>query len=227
MKRNTLFIALAAALLMSSCASKKELVGCREQNTALNNTLMTTREDLAGKNARIASLEEQVEAQRTAALELAPWDSVCMCSAKTQEGVQELVETLVSYLPEGPQWFPSDMETDQSLEVIVAEFIREKILSMLRDEVPHAIGVQTDELAYVSKKKLYRIAATIYVERESQKGMVIGKNGSVVKEIGSDARKDLERLLGAQVFLDLSVKVRKNWRRDANQIRRFGYGEGL
>ena len=119
------------------------------------------------------------------------------------------------------------METDQPLEVIIAEFIREKILRTFRDEIPHAIGVQTEELEYVKKKDLYRIRAIIYTEHESQKGMIIGKKGSAIKHIGSEARIDLEHILGCRVYLDLSVKVRKNWRRDANQIRRFGYGEGL
>ncbi|MBQ9068264.1 MAG: KH domain-containing protein, partial [Eggerthellaceae bacterium] len=130
-------------------------------------------------------------------------------------------------LPEGPAWFPSEMETDQPEEVVVAEFIREKILRSFRDEVPHAIGVVTEEMAYDKKKDLTRIYAMIYVERDSQKGMIIGKGGSALKRIGTEARADLEQLLGTRVFLDLRVKVRKNWRRDINQIRRFGYGEGI
>ena len=164
--------------------------------------------------------------QREAGSGLADWDAVVTCSAETLEGVDDVIDTIVSFLPEGPRWFPDDMETDQPLEVIVAEFIREKILRSFRDEIPHAIGVQTEELAYVRKKDLYRIRAIIYTEHESQKGMIIGKQGSSIKRIGTEAREDLERLLGTRVFLDLSVKVKKNWRRDASQIRRFGYGEG-
>ena len=167
-----------------------------------------------------------LEKQRESAMALAEWDAVVACSAETGEGVEEVVSALVGFLPEGPLWFPDDMETDQSLEVIVAEFIREKILRSFRDEIPHAIGVQTEELAYVRKKDLYRIRAIVYTEHESQKGMIIGKGGSAIKRIGTEAREDLERMLGARVFLDLSVKVKKNWRRDAAQIRRFGYGDG-
>ena len=168
----------------------------------------------------------QLEEQRAAAEKLADWDAVVACSAETLDGVDEAVATLVGFLPEGPQWFPADMETDQPLEVIVAEFIREKILRSFRDEIPHAIGVQTEEMEYVRKKDLYRIRAIVYTEHDSQKGMIIGKGGSAIKRIGTEAREDLERILGTRVFLDLSVKVKKNWRRDATQIRRFGYGEG-
>ena len=168
----------------------------------------------------------QLEEQRAAAEKLADWDAVVACSAETLDGVDEAVATLVGFLPEGPQWFPADMETDQPLEVIVAEFIREKILRSFRDEIPHAIGVQTEEMEYVRKKDLCRIRAIVYTEHDSQKGMIIGKGGAAIKRIGTEAREDLERILGARVFLDLSVKVKKNWRRDAAQIRRFGYGDG-
>ena len=118
------------------------------------------------------------------------------------------------------------MDTDQPIEVLVAEFVREKILRAFSDEIPHAIGVQTEELRYERKRGMHVVRAIVYVERESQKGMIIGKGGSAIKRIGTEARADLERLLGTPVYLDLSVKVKKNWRRDAAQIRRFGYGEG-
>ena len=170
--------------------------------------------------------EETLANQVQAAQALVSWDGVVTCSATQDLGVEQFVSTVVSFLPEGPQWFPSDMETDQPLEVVIAEFIREKILRSFRDEVPHAIGVQTEEMEYVKRKGLYRIRAIIYTEHESQKGMIIGKRGAAIKQIGSEARVDLERILGCRVFLDLSVKVKKNWRRDASQIRRFGYGEG-
>ena len=169
---------------------------------------------------------EQIAAQREAAEGLADWDAMVALSAETGYNVEAFVEEVVYLLPEGPAWFPPDMETDQPIEVVVAEFIREKILRTFRDEVPHAIGVALNEMEYDRKKDLYRIFAVIYVERDSQKGIIIGKRGAAIKRIGTEARRDLELLLGSKVFLDLSVKVRKNWRRDANQIRRFGYGEG-
>ena len=155
--------------------------------------------------------EATLAAQRESAVKLADWDAVVACSAETLQGVDETVSTLVEFLPEGPRWFPEDMETDQPLEVIVAEFIREKILRSFRDEIPHAIGVQTEEFEYVRKKDLYRIRAIVYTEHESQKGMIIGKGGKAIKRIGTEAREDLEHILGTRVFLDLSVKVKKNW----------------
>ena len=168
------------------------------------------------------TLDEQAAPPR----ELADWDCVITCSALENENVQAFVDAAVELLPEGPQWFPADMETDQPLEVIVAEFIREKILRSFRDEIPHAIGVQTEEMKYSKKKNLHSIRAIVYVEHESQKGMIIGKRGEAIKRIGTEAREDLEHILGTRVYLDLSVKLKKNWRRDASQIKRFGYGEG-
>ena len=168
----------------------------------------------------------QIEAQKQAASALCDWDDVLVCSGETGEGVAHLVDVVTELLPEGPKWFPDDMETDQPIEVVVAEFVREKILRSFRDEVPHAIGVKVEEMRYNRKNKTNSIMAIIYVERDSQKGIIIGKGGQAIKRIGTEARADLEQLLGTKVYLDLSVKVKKNWRRDASQIRRFGYGEG-
>ena len=195
-----------------------EWVAAQVRKTKTKKVLVLSKTDLVDGT----TLDEQ----RQAASSLAEWDAIVACSAETLDGVDETVATLVGFLPEGPKWFPDDMETDQPLEVIVAEFIREKILRSFRDEIPHAIGVQTEEFEYVRKKDLYRIRAIVYTEHDSQKGMIIGKGGNAIKRIGTEAREDLERILGTRVFLDLSVKVKKNWRRDANQIRRFGYGEG-
>ncbi|WP_350454610.1 GTPase Era [Slackia heliotrinireducens] len=168
-----------------------------------------------------------IEEQMKAAKKLARWDEIVVLSAKTGKNVSGFEEAVATWLPEGPKWFPDDMDTDQPLEVIVAEFIREKILRSFRDEVPHSIGVVTEDMQYERKKDLYKIYATIYVERDSQKGIIIGKGGQAIKQIGIEARKDLEQLLGCGVYLDLNVKIKKNWRRDLNQIRRFGYGEGI
>lgn len=169
---------------------------------------------------------EQISKQREAAEALMPWDAMVALSAESGHNVDAFVEEVEYLLPQGPAWFPRDMETDQPIEVIVAEFVREKILRSFHDEVPHAIGVTVDEMEYVKKTDLTRIHAIVYVERDSQKGIIIGKRGAAIKQIGTEARADLEQLLGTRVFLDLMVKVKKNWRRDASQIRRFGYGEG-
>lgn len=169
---------------------------------------------------------DALASQRALATEKLEWDAVVELSSVTGENVDVFVNQVAELLPEGPLWFPADMETDQPEEMIVAEFIREKILNSMRDEVPHAVGVVVDEYDYNPKKRLQHIYASIYVERKSQKGIIIGKGGAAIKQIGIEARKDLETLLGCKVFLELQVKIRKNWRRDLNQIRRFGYGEG-
>lgn len=169
---------------------------------------------------------DTIAEQRTRAQKYIDWDGEVALSAKEHDGIDEFLSLVAQFLPEGPLWFPADAETDQPIEVLIAEFIREKILYNAYDEVPHAVGVVVDDMTYNRRKDLESIFATIYVERDSQKGIIIGKGGSCIKEIGSAARKDLEILLGCKVFLDLNVKVRKNWRRDINQIRRFGYGEG-
>lgn len=169
---------------------------------------------------------EELEVQRGAAIAAGTWDRVVELSSVTGENLDEFVDAVENYLPAGPLWFPADMETDQPIEVLIAEFIREKILLTVHDEVPHAVGVVVEDMEYNRRKNMERIYASVYVERESQKGIIIGKGGAAIKEVGTQARKDLEILLGKKVFLDLQVKVRKNWRRDLNQIRRFGYGEG-
>ena len=171
--------------------------------------------------------ESVIEDQLRAARKLGKWDDEIVLSAETGLNVEDFVQSVSSDLPVGPKWFPDDMDTDQPFEVLVAEFIREKILRFYKDEVPHAIGVVAEDIEYDRKKDLYRIYAMIYVERDSQKGIIIGKGGQALKQVGIEARQDLEQLLGCRVFLEMQVKVRKNWRRDLNQIRRFGYGEGI
>ena len=155
------------------------------------------------------------------------FDDIVACSALRGFNVDGFIEAVRRLLPEGPRWFPEGMDTDQPTEVVVAEFIREKILHMTHDEVPHSIGVKVDHLDYDEDKDMYFVEASIYVDRESQKGIVIGKGGEGIKKIGTAARKDIETFLGAHCNLDLIVKVKHNWRQDATQIRKLGYGEGL
>lgn len=181
--------------------------------------LVVTKADLADQ----ATVNRQIEA----ASALVKFDEVVALSAKTGFGVDGFAQTVIGLLPEGPRYFPRDMATDQPVEAMVAEFIREKILRTTRDEVSHAVGVALEDMVYEDKRDLVTIYAVIFVERESQKGIIVGKGGDMIKRVGTEARADLERLLGSRVYLDLVVKVRPNWRRDASQIRRFGYGEGL
>ena len=137
-------------------------------------------------------------------------------SAKTKEGVGELRGDLVSLLPDGPAYFPKTQATDLAPEERIAEIVREKALHLMREEVPHAITVEVDEL------EDGRVHAVIYVETESQKGIVVGKKGAMVREIGTRARPEVEALVGGRVFLELQVKVRPKWRRDPRMLERLG-----
>jgi len=137
-------------------------------------------------------------------------------SAKTGDGVEELRQELVDLLPEGPLYFPADQRTDLSLEEQVAELVREKAIQLTREEVPHAITAEVEEL----EEKVARVA--LYVETESQKQILVGKSGAMVKEIGIRARPEIEAVLGHPVFLELQVKVRPKWRRDERMLERLG-----
>ncbi len=152
----------------------------------------------------------------------AGYDDIVPISAAKGDGLAELKELLISYLPEGPRYFPSDAITDQPERLICAELIREKALLHLKDEVPHGIGVEMMAINRVSDE-LTEIHATIYCERAAHKGIIIGKQGSMLKRIGQEARMDIESLLGTHVHLQLWVKVRENWRNRMEDLRTLGY----
>lgn len=164
----------------------------------------------------------QVEAQLETARALAAFDDELVLSATENFNVDAFLDIVSAHLPEGPRWFPEDMDTDATPEDLVAEFVREKLFLNLRQEVPHSIGVRCDDIEYADDGHA-SITATILVEREGQKGIVVGHGGAMVKKVGIEARRDIERLLGCKVYLDLSVRVQPQWRRDANEIRRLGY----
>lgn len=145
-------------------------------------------------------------------------------SARTGDGVDALVEEIAKHLPEGPRYFPEDMWTDQSERQICAELVREKTLYNLRDEIPHGIGVEIISIAQ-PREGLTEIHADLYVEREGHKRIVIGKQGSMLKRIGIQAREDIEALLGTQVNLQLFVKVRPDWRDNPRDLKTLGYTE--
>ena len=165
---------------------------------------------------------EQVAAQLEAARALADFDDELVVSATEGFNVDAFVELVSAHLPEGPRWFPEDMDVDASPEELVAEFVREKLFLHLRQELPHSVGVLCDDIDFTDDDHA-TIAATILVEREGQKGIVVGRGGHMIKQVGTEARRDIERLLGCKVFLDLTVRVSPAWRRDARQIRRLGY----
>ena len=155
---------------------------------------------------------------------LLPNAEILPISAKNKFGTDLLLKRIQELLPESPAFFDKDQLTDKPARFFVSEIIREKILLYYDKEIPYAVEVRVEEFKETANR--IDIRAIIYVEHDSQKGMIIGKKGAAIKRIGTEAREDLEHILGTRVYLDLSVKVRKNWRRDANQIRRFGYGEG-
>ena len=144
-------------------------------------------------------------------------------SAIKGQNTEELLNVIQKYLPEGPQYFPEDMVTDQPERQIVSEIIREKALHLLQDEIPHGIAVEIMSMKKRTDKNLVDVEATIYCEKESHKGIVIGKQGSMLKKIGSRARTDVERLLGSPIYLQLWVKVKKDWRDSDFLLKNFGY----
>jgi len=154
--------------------------------------------------------------QMQSAANLGPFHALHPVSAKTGDGISELRDELVGLLPDGPLYFPAEQRTDLPLEVQISELVREKALWLTRDEVPHAISVEVDEL----NEKVLR--ANILVETDSQKQILVGKGGAMVKEIGTRARPEIEALLGHPVYLELMVKVRPHWRRNEATLERLG-----
>ena len=151
-----------------------------------------------------------------------PFEAVVPISAKEKDNIEEVVNLLEKHLPEGPKYFPDDMITDQPERLIISDIVREKILLQTHDEIPHAIAVDVDEMKTRDDGTTY-IRATIYVERDSQKGIIIGKQGAMLKLIGKQARADIERLLATKVFLDVWVKVKKDWRNKSGMLSELGY----
>ncbi|MBP1961452.1 GTPase Era [Paenibacillus aceris] len=143
-------------------------------------------------------------------------------SALKGNNVTTLLEQIIKYLPEGPQYYPADQITDHPEQFVCAELVREKILHLTREEIPHSIAVQIEDMR-VESNGVVHISAVIFVERDSQKGIVIGKQGSLLKEIGRQARRDIETLLGSKTFLELWVKVKKDWRNQDRVLKDLGF----
>ncbi len=146
-------------------------------------------------------------------------------SAVTGDGVDRLIELIREALPEGPKYFPDDLFTDNSERFIAAEIVREKILLLTHKEIPYATAVTVDAFKEDEEKNRIRITATITVEKDSQKGIIIGKGGKMLKEIGTQARLEMEQFFAAKIFLELFVRVRKDWTKDAKWLKEFGYGD--
>jgi GTP-binding protein Era len=146
-------------------------------------------------------------------------------SAKDGTQLDTLKEMIIRYLPEGPQYYPEDTISDHPEEFIIAEFIREKVLRLTHEEVPHSVMVAVEQLQYKEQNNVLYVHAVIYTERDSQKGILIGKGGRMLKQVGELARKELEPIFGSKVFLELWVKVKKDWRNEPRLLRQFGFND--
>lgn len=154
---------------------------------------------------------------------LMPFKAIIPVSALNNEGTEIIVKEIKNALPEGPKFFPDDMLTDQPEKLIVAELVREKILNLLNDEVPHGVGVEVISFKERENKDIIDIQANIYCEKDSHKGIIIGKEGKMLKRIGSQSRVDIEKLLGTKVYLQLWIKVKPDWRNNNLMLKSLGY----
>ena len=166
--------------------------------------------------------EERVAKSLKAYSEAFNFTEVIPISAMKDKNVDKLIEVMVKYMPEGPQYYPEDMITDQQERFIVSEIIREKALRLLTQEVPHGIGVEILEMKQ-DEKNIYHIEATMLCEKDSHKGIIIGKGGAMLKKISQFAREDIEKFLGTKVYLRLWVKVKSDWRDNQGVLRELGY----
>jgi GTP-binding protein Era len=169
------------------------------------------------------SSQEVVEQKVNYWKEKVPNATVFVISALEKFNIDSLFEKIVALLPEAPPYYPKDQLTDKPERFFVNEKIREKILIHYKKEIPYAVEVETEE--FVEEDTIVRIRSVIMVERETQKGIIIGHKGTAIKRVGAEARKDLEKFFQKKVFIELYVKVNKNWRSDKNQLKRFGYNQ--
>ena len=176
--------------------------------------LLVNKIDLAG--------EEELQKYISPFLKEMNFTEIIPLSAALGTNVTDLLEKTLDYLPEGPHYYPAEEITDQPEKLFMAELIREKALNLTREEIPHSLAVEIEEIKERDHNKIY-VRAVIYTERESQKGIIIGKNGSMLKKIGEQARVDMENLLDTDIYLDLWVKVKKNWRDSEGKLMQLGY----
>ena len=198
--------------------------GVRERDLALLEKLSTAKAPVVAfiNKTDVASLGQANEAAEI--LEQQGFlKAILRGSAQNGKGLDELENTLRDLMVPGPQYFPEDMVTDQPERIICAELIREKALLLLREEVPHGVGVGVDKMERREDRDMMDIYATIYCERESHKGIIIGKGGSMLKRIGQESRKDIEWMLGCPVNLQLWIKIKEDWRNRQGMLHELGY----
>jgi GTP-binding protein Era len=171
--------------------------------------------DLVGKNVLLKAIDAWKQAYS--------FYTIVPVSAKYGTQMIELLQVMENALPEGPPYFPQDTLTDMPERFLVSEMVREKAIRFTGQEIPYAVAVTIDEFSEDDVRNLINIHATIHVERDSQKGILIGKKGRKLKQIGEAARNDIERMLGIHVFLKLFVRLQKNWSKDTKTLKKFGY----
>lgn len=193
---------------------EEELIG-RIKSLGVPSVLIINKIDTVEKEELLAVMQTYAAAHE--------FNAILPISAKNGEGVEEVLNVLAQFLPEGPQLFPEDMVTDQPERQVCAEIIREKLLLCLDKEIPHGTAVELIRFAERERDDVIEIDATIYCEKDSHKGIIIGKGGAMLKKISTLARQDIERFMGAKVYLQTWVKVKENWRDNLNLIHNFGY----
>ena len=193
---------------------EEELIG-RIKSLGVPSVLIINKIDTVEKEELLAVMQTYAAAHE--------FNAILPISAKNGEGVEEVLDVLAQFLPEGPQLFPEDMVTDQPERQVCAEIIREKLLLCLDKEIPHGTAVELIRFAEREGDGVIEIDATIYCEKDSHKGIIIGKGGAMLKKISTLARQDIERFMGAKVYLQTWVKVKENWRDNLNLIHNFGY----
>ena len=193
---------------------EEELIG-RIKNLGVPSVLIINKIDTVEKEALLAVMQTYAAAHE--------FSAILPISAKNGEGVEEVLDVLAQFLPEGPRLFPEDMVTDQPERQVCAEIIREKLLLCLDKEIPHGTAVELIRFAERERDGVIEIDATIYCEKDSHKGIIIGKGGAMLKKISTLARQDIERFMGAKVYLQTWVKVKEHWRDNLNLIHNFGY----
>ena len=195
-------------------APEAELIG-RIRTLGVPAVLIINKMDTVKKEDLLAVIQTYAQAL--------DWTAVVPMSAKNGEGLEELLAVLEELVPEGPQLFPEDMVTDQPERQVMAEILREKLLLCLDKEIPHGTAVEITRFTEREETEIIDVHATIYCEKDSHKGIIIGKQGAMLRKISTQARLDMERFMGAKVYLETWVKVKENWRDSLNLVRNFGY----
>ena len=209
--------------VIALCVPADEDVGPGDRFLAAEIGELTRTPKIAVVTKADAASRDRVAQQLSAVAELGEWADIVPVSAATGYQLDVLADLLAAQLPTGQALYPADERTDEPDDVMIAELIREASLDGVREELPHSIAVTIDEMRARDDKDLTDVHATIHVERDSQKGIVIGKGGERLKNVGATARPQIEKLLGTRVFLDLHVRVAKDWQRDPKQLRRLGF----